>query len=131
MKLEPIPPNAPKPNKPSFRALVQKNKEKRVMNAVKTAAQKTAISQATGVERRKLAVKYAPRTQANVNKANGFGKILVRKEAEKAAVSAKKYISETDKMKVKAMENKKFNNSLAEKRRILREREAKSNSKKK
>jgi hypothetical protein len=34
-------------------------------------------------------------------------------------------------MKVKAMENKKFNNSLAEKRRILREREAKSNSKKK
>jgi hypothetical protein len=131
VKLEPIPPNAPKPNKPSFRALVQKNKEKRVMNAVKTAAQKTAISQATGVERRKLAVKYAPRTQANVNKANGFGKILVRKEAEKAAVSAKKYISETEKMKVKAMENKKFNNSLAEKRRILREREAKSNSKKK
>jgi hypothetical protein len=65
---------------------------------------------------------------------NGFGKIFksnVRKEAEKAAVSAKKYISETDKMKVKAMENKKFNNSLAEKRRILREREAKSNSKKK
>ena len=134
VKLEPIPPNAPKPNKPSFRALVQKNKEKRVMNAVKTAAQKTAISQATGVERKKLAVKYAPRTQANVTKANGFGKIFksnVRKEAEKAAVSAKKYISETDKMKVKAMENKKFNNSLAEKRRILREREAKSNSKKK
>ena len=128
------PPNAPKPNKPSFRALVQKNKEKRVMNAVKTAAQKTAISQATGVERKKLAVKYAPRTRANVTKANGFGKIFksnVRKEAEKAAVSAKKYISETDKMKVKAMENKKFNNSLAEKRRILREREAKSNSKKK
>lgn len=134
VKLEPIPPNAPKPNKPSFRALVQKNKEKRVMNAVKTAAQKTAISQATGMERKKLAVKYAPRTQANVTKANGFGKIFksnVRKEAEKAAVSAKKYISETDKMKVKAMENKKFNNSLAEKRRILREREAKSNSKKK
>ena len=134
VKLEPIPPNAPKPNKPSFRALVQKNKEKRVMNAVKTAAQKTAISQATGMERKKLAVKYAPRTQANVTKVNGFGKIFksnVRKEAEKAAVSAKKYISETDKMKVKAMENKKFNNSLAEKRRILREREAKSNSKKK
>ena len=37
--------------KPSFKALVQKNKERRVVNAVKTAAQKTALSQATGAER--------------------------------------------------------------------------------
>jgi len=104
------------------------------MNSVKIASQKVAISQANGVERKKLAVKYAPRTQANVSKANGFGKIFksnVRKEAEKAAKSAKKYISETEKMRAKARENKKFNNSLAEKRRILREREAKSATKKK
>tara|TARA_R110001606_G_scaffold25571_8_gene83089 strand:- start:769 stop:2811 length:2043 start_codon:yes stop_codon:yes gene_type:complete len=113
----------PKPNKPSFRGLVQKNKNQRFMNGVK----KTAISQATGAERKK----YAPRSQGNVNKANGFGKMLVRKEAEKAAISAKKYVSETEKMRAKARENKKFNNSLAEKRRILREREAKSNPKKK
>jgi len=125
----PKPPNTPKPNKPSFRSLVQKNKEKRVMNSVKIASQKVAISQANGVERKKLAVKYAPRTQANVTKANGFGKLLVRKEAEKAAKSAKRFISETEKMRAKARENKKFNNSLAEKRRILREREAKSATK--
>jgi len=132
--LEPKPPNTPKPNKPSFRGLVQKNKNQRFMNGVKIASQKVAISQANGVERKKLAVKYAPRTQANVSKANGFGKIFksnVRKEAEKAAKSAKKYISETEKMRAKARENKKFNNSLAEKRRILREREAKSATKKK
>ena len=88
-KLEPIPPNAPKPNKPSFRALVQKNKEKRVMNAVKTATQKTAISQATGTERIKLARKFAPSTQVNVKKANNAGKLLIRKAAEGARNAAK------------------------------------------
>jgi hypothetical protein len=89
---KPKPPNAPKPNKPSFKALVQKNKERRVMNAVKTAAQKTAISEATGAERIKLAKKFAPRTQANVKKSNNAGKIFktnVRKAAEGAAESAK------------------------------------------
>ena len=89
---KPKPPNAPKPNKPSFKSLVQKNKERRVMNAVKTAAQKTAISEATGAERVKLAKKFAPRTQANVKKANNAGKIFktnVRKAAEGAADSAK------------------------------------------
>ena len=78
--------------KPSFKALVQKNKERRVMNAVKTAAQKTAISEATGAERVKLAKKFAPRTQANVKKVNNAGKIFktnVRKAAEGAAESAK------------------------------------------
>jgi hypothetical protein len=89
---KPKPPNAPKPNKPSFKSLVQKNKERRVMNAVKTAAQKTAISEATGAERVKLAKKFAPRTQVNVKKANNAGKIFktnVRKAAEGAAESAK------------------------------------------
>ena len=78
--------------KPSFKSLVQKNKERRVMNAVKTAAQKTAISEATGAERVKLAKKFAPRTQVNVKKANNAGKIFktnVRKAAEGAAESAK------------------------------------------
>ena len=96
VKLEPKPPNAPKPNKPSFRGLVQKNKEKRVMNAVKIASQKVAISQATGAERVKLARKFAPKTQNNVNKLSGFGKLLkknnknaIRKAAEGAAEAAK------------------------------------------
>ena len=78
--------------KPSFKALVQKNKERRVMNAVKTAAQKTAISEATGAERVQLAKKFAPRTQANVKKANNASKVFktnVRKAAEGAAESAK------------------------------------------
>jgi hypothetical protein len=78
--------------KPSFKALVQKNKERRVMNAVKTAAQKTAISEATGAERVKLAKKFAPRTQANVKKSNNASKMFktnVRKAAEGAAESAK------------------------------------------
>jgi hypothetical protein len=96
VKLVPKPPNAPKPNRPSFRALVQKNKNQRFMNGVKTAVQKTAISQATGAERMKLAAKYAPRSQGNVNKATGFGKLLmknnknaIRKAAEGAAEAAK------------------------------------------
>ena len=78
--------------KPSFKALVQKNKERRVVNAVKTAAQKTALSQATGAERVQLAKKLAPRTQANVKKSNNASKIFktnVRKAAEGAAESAK------------------------------------------
>jgi hypothetical protein len=74
----PKPPNTPKPNKPSFRGLVQKNKEKRVMNAVKIASQKVAISQATGAERVKLSRKFAPKTQNNVNKLSGFGKLLTK-----------------------------------------------------
>ena len=89
---KPKPPNGPKPNKPSFKALVQKNRERRVMNAVKTAAQKTVISEATGAERVKLARKFAPSTQANVKKANAAGKVFksnVRKAAEAAAESAK------------------------------------------
>jgi hypothetical protein len=89
VKLEPKPPNAPKPNKPSFRALVQKNKNQRFMNGVKIASQKAALSQATGAERVKLAKNLAPRTQANVNKATGFGNILVRKAAEGARNAAK------------------------------------------
>jgi len=89
---KPKPPNGPKPNRPSFKALVQKNKERRVVNAVKTAAQKTALSQATGAERVQLAKKFAPRTQANVRKSNNASKIFktnVRKAAEGAAESAK------------------------------------------
>ena len=78
--------------KPSFKALVQKNKERRVINAVKTAAQKTALSQATGAERVQLAKKLAPRSQATVRKSNNASKIFktnVRKAAEGAAESAK------------------------------------------
>jgi len=75
---KPKPPNTPKPNKPSYRGLVQKNKEKRVMNAVKIASQKVAISQATGAERVKLSRKFAPKTQNNVNKLSGFGKLLTK-----------------------------------------------------
>jgi len=96
VKLEPKPPNAPKPNKPSFRGLVQKNKEKRVMNAVKLAGKKVALSQATGPERIKMARNLAPKTQNNVNKLSGFGKLLkknnknaIRKAAEGAAEAAK------------------------------------------
>src|SRR6056300_62361 len=83
---------AKKKAKPSFKALVQKNKERRVVNAVKTAAQKTALSQATGAERVQLAKKLAPRTQANVKKSNNAAKVFksnVRKAAEGAAESAK------------------------------------------
>jgi hypothetical protein len=86
---KPKPPNAPKP---SFKALVQKNKERRVMNAVKTAAQKTAISEATGAERVKLAKKFAPRTQANVKRVNNAGRMFkanVRKAAEGATMMNK------------------------------------------
>ena len=59
------------------------------MNGVKIASQKAALSQATGAERVKLAKNLAPRTQANVNKATGFGNILVRKAAEGARNAAK------------------------------------------
>jgi hypothetical protein len=99
--ITPKPPNAPKPDKPSFRAIVQKDKEKRVVNSVKLAAKKTALSRTSGPERVKM-----------------------------ARNSAKKMLTETEKMKAKAKENKKFNNKLAEKRRLLREREAKSEPKK-
>ena len=66
--------------------------------------------------------------RANIE-AERVRKIQVRKAAEKAAASAKRMLTETEKMKAKARENKKFNNRLAEKRRLLREREAKSKSK--
>ena len=202
----PKPPNVPKPNKPSFRALVQKNKEKRVMNAVKLAGKKVELSRASGPERVKMARNLAPAKQENVKKvanavaifnrqsaisvvnrlkklsladktrfkgqigsANTKARIKeiqesavredarkkaeenrakeeerkkkadveaervrklsekkrTREAAERAAASAKKMLTETEKMKAKARENKKFNNKLAEKRRLLREREAK------
>jgi hypothetical protein len=221
----PKPPNVPKPNKPSFRALVQKNKEKRVMNAVKLAGKKVALSRASGPERVKMARNLAPAKQENVKKvanavaifnrqsaisavnrlkklslaektrfkgqisgANTKARIkeiqesairedarkkaeenrakeeerkkkleaeservrklkelkarraataseenkrrATREAAERAAASAKKMLTETEKMRAKAAENKKFNNRLAEKRRLLREREAKSEPKK-
>ncbi len=92
--------------KPSFKALVQKNKERRVVNAVKTAAQKTALSQATGAERVQLAKKLAPRTQANVKKSNNASKIFktnVRKAAEGAAESAKEKLRKNAEKKATMM----------------------------
>jgi hypothetical protein len=202
---------APKPNKPSFRAIVQKDKEKRVVNSVKLAAKKTALSRASGPERVKMARNLAPKTQEDVKKVGNAVKVFnrqsatsainrlkkltlnektvykgkigrantkseireiqesavrvdarkkaeedkkkeeerkkkadaeaertrkmkakkaTREAAERAAESAKKMLTETEKMKAKAKENKKFNNKLAEKRRLLREREAKSEPKK-
>ena len=206
----PKPPNVPKPAKPSFRAIVQKDKEKRVVNSVKLAAKKTALSRASGPERVKMARNLAPKTQENVKKVANAVKVFnrqsatsavnrlkklsaadktkykgqissantkarikeiqesatredarkkaeedkkkeeerkkkadveaervrkmkdkkaTREAAERAAESAKKMLTETEKMKTKAKENKKFNNKLAEKRRLLREREAKSEPK--
>jgi len=197
--------------KPSFRALVQKNKEKRVMNAVKLAGKKVALSRASGPERVKMARNLAPAKQENVKKVANAVKVFnrqsatsainrlkklslaektkfkgqisgantkarikeiqesavredarkkaeenrakeeerkkkasveaervrklsekkrTREAAERAAASAKKMLTETEKMKAKARENKKFNNKLAEKRRLLREREAKLGTKK-
>ena len=202
---------APKPNKPSFRAIVQKDKEKRVVNSVKLAAKKTALSRASGPERVKMARNLAPKTQEDVKKVANAVKVFnrqsatsainrlkkltlnektvykgkigrantkseireiqesavrvdarkkaeedkkkeeerkkkadaeaertrkmkakkaTREAAERAAESAKKMLTETEKMKAKAKENKKFNNKLAEKRRLLREREAKLEPKK-
>ena len=92
--------------KPSFKALVQKNKERRVVNAVKTAAQKTALSQATGAERVQLAKKLAPRTQANVKKSSNASKIFktnVRKAAEGAAESAKEKLRKNAEKKATMM----------------------------
>jgi hypothetical protein len=209
--LTPKPPNAPKPNKPSFRAIVQKNKEKRVMNAVKLAGKKVELSRASGPNRVKMARNLAPKTQENVKKVANAVKVFnrqsatsainrlkkltptektqykgkigrastkneireiqesavrvdarkkfeedkkkeeerkkkaeaeaervrkmkekkaVREAAERSAASAKKMLTETEKMKAKAKENKAFNDRLAEKRRLLREREAKSEPKK-
>jgi hypothetical protein len=209
--LAPKPPNAPKPNKPSFRAIVQKNKEKRVMNAVKLAGKKVELSRASGPERVKMARNLAPKTQENVKKVANAVKVFnrqsatsvinrlkkltpaektqykgkigrastkieirdiqesavrvdarkkfeedkkkeeerkkkanveaervrklsekkkIREAAEKSAASAKKMLTETDKMKAKAKADKAFNDKLAEKRRLLREREAKSEPKK-
>ena len=74
--LTPKPPNVSKPNKPSFRALVQKNKEKRFVNSVKLAGKKTALSAASGAERIKMARNLAPTTQNNVKKATNATKIF-------------------------------------------------------
>jgi hypothetical protein len=210
-EVTPKPPNAPKPNKPSFRAIVQKNKERRVMNAVKLAGKKVELSRASGPERVKMARNLAPKTQENVKKVANAVKVFnrqsatsainrlkkltpaektqykgkigrastkneirdiqesavrvdarkkfeedkkkeeerkkranveaervrklsekkkIREAAEKSAASAKKMLTETDKMKAKAKADKAFNDKLAEKRRLLREREAKSEPKK-
>jgi hypothetical protein len=217
VKLNKAPPNplfeniTPKPTKPSFKAIVQKEKEKRVVNSVKLAAKKTALSRASGSERVKMARNLAPKTQEDVKKVADAVKVFnrqsatsainrlkklsqanktkykgqigradtkarikeiqesatredamkkaeedrkkaqeakkkadmeaervrkmkakkaTREAAERAAESAKKMLTETEKMKAKAKENKKFNNKLAEKRRLLREREAKLEPKK-
>jgi len=217
VKLNKAPPNplfeniTPKPTKPSFKAIVQKEKEKRVVNSVKLAAKKTALSRASGPERVKMARNLAPKTQEDVKKVANAVKVFnrqsatsainrlkklsqanktkykgqissantkarikeiqesatredamkkaeedrkkeeerkkkadaeaervrkmkakkaTREAAERAAQSAKKMLTETEKMKAKAKENKKFNNKLAEKRRLLREREAKLEPKK-
>jgi hypothetical protein len=210
VKLNKAPPN-PLFEKPSFKAIVQKEKEKRVVNSVKLAAKKTALSRASGPERVKMARNLAPKTQEDVKKVANAVKVFnrqsatsainrlkklsqanktkykgqissantkarikeiqesatredamkkaeedrkkeeerkkkadaeaervrkmkakkaTREAAERAAQSAKKMLTETEKMKAKAKENKKFNNKLAEKRRLLREREAKLEPKK-
>ena len=196
------------PDVPSFKSIVQKEKEKRVVNSVKLAAKKTVLSRASGPERVKMARNLAPKTQGDVKKVADAVKVFnrqsatsvinrlkkltlnektvykgkisrantkseireiqgsavrvdarkkaeedkkkeeerkkkadveaervrkmkaTREAAERAAQSAKKMLTETEKMKAKAKENKKFNNKLAEKRRLLREREAKLEPKK-
>ena len=84
----------------SFKGLVQKNKEKRVVNAVKFAGKKVALSRATGPERIKMARNLAPKTQKNVNKLSGFGKLLkknnknaIRKAAEGGVPTAKAFVA--------------------------------------
>ncbi len=74
--LTPKPPNAPKPNKPSFRAIVQKNKEKRFVNSVKLAGKKVELSRASGPERVKMARNLAPAKQENVKKVTNATKIF-------------------------------------------------------
>ena len=190
----PKPPNVPKPEKSTprtFKNIVQKNKNKRVIDSVKLAAKKTALSSATGAERIKMARNLAPRTQNNVKKvekivemfnrrsaissinrlkklpqknktvfkgrinrakskaeieqiqsnakkmndniqqqekrkkiSNNFRREMekTRKAAELTAVTAKKRLSEMDRMKAVVKENMKFNEKLAEKRRLLREK---------
>jgi hypothetical protein len=86
----PRPPNVPKPNKPSFRALVQKNKEKRVMNAVKLAGKKVALSRASGPERVKMARNLAPAKQENVKKVANAVAIFNRQSAISAVNRLKK-----------------------------------------
>jgi hypothetical protein len=69
--LTPKPPNTPKPNKPSFRSLVQKNKEKRVMNGVKIAAKiaenQKKLAEATGAQK----VQLAKQQRAAMNRNKG------------------------------------------------------------
>jgi hypothetical protein len=98
--LAPKPPNAPKPNKPSFRAIVQKEKEKRVVNSVKLAAKKTALSNTSGPERVKMARNLAPKTQENVKKVVNAAKMFNRQSAT-SAVNRLKKLSADDKTKYK------------------------------
>ena len=90
---------SPKAVKPSFKSLVQKDKQQKVMNAVKSAAKiaenKKKLESATGANR----VQLARKQQANMNRNKGLkasaaaslisNKAAVRKAAEKAANSAK------------------------------------------
>jgi hypothetical protein len=98
--ITPKPPNAPKPDKPSFRAIVQKDKEKRVVNSVKLAAKKTALSRASGPERVKMARNLAPKTQENVKKVANAVKMFNRQSAT-SAVNRLKKLSAADKTKYK------------------------------
>jgi len=98
--LTPKPPNAPKPNKPSFRAIVQKEKEKRVVNSVKLAAKKTALSRASGPERVKMARNLAPKTQEDVKKVANAVKIFNRQSAT-SVINRLKKLNVAEKTKYK------------------------------
>jgi hypothetical protein len=89
---------APKPVKPSLKAIVQKNKERRVMNAVKGAARVASnqkkLSEATGAQRVLIAKQQRAVTNRDKGKnvtavAGIFKTTNVRKAAEGAARSAK------------------------------------------
>lgn len=74
--LTPKAPNVPQPIKPSFRTIVQKNKDKRVLNSMKLAAKKTALARASGPERIKMARNMAPRSMNNVKKAKNAAEVF-------------------------------------------------------
>ena len=77
-----------------LKTVVTKVRGKQVMNALKVASQKVAISQATGPERVKLARKNAPKTQASVQTAKRAANLFkTRKAAEGARNSAKGYLN--------------------------------------
>ena len=142
--------------KPSFSALAQKNTKKvanaavifnrrsatSVVNRLKklTPIEKTQYkgkisrantkSEIREIQESAVRVDARKKFEENKKKAEMKEKKATREAAERAAASAKKMLTETEKMRAKAAENKKFNNRLAEKRRLLREREAKSEPKK-